>query len=74
MLSRLLGENIQIQTVLAPALWDVYADPGQIDQIVLNLAVNARDAMEHGGTLTLETANVPHGVAHEALPPDLARR
>ncbi len=71
MLSRLLGENIQIQTVLGPGLWDVYADPGQIDQIVLNLAVNARDAMEHGGTLTLETANVPYGVAHEALPPDL---
>ena len=71
MLSRLLGENIQIQTVLAPGLWDVYADPGQIDQIVLNLAVNARDAMEHGGTLTIETANVPHGAAHAALPPDL---
>ena len=71
MLSRLLGENIQIHTVLAPALWDVYADPGQIDQIVLNLAVNARDAMEHGGGLTLETANVPRGAAHAAFPPDL---
>jgi two-component system, cell cycle sensor histidine kinase and response regulator CckA len=58
MLSRLLGENIQIHTVLAPGLWDVFADPGQIDQIVLNLAVNARDAMERGGTLTIETANV----------------
>jgi PAS domain S-box-containing protein len=71
MLSRLLGENIQIQTVLGAGLWDVYADPGQIDQIVLNLAVNARDAMEHGGALTLETANVPHGTPHAAIPPDL---
>ena len=74
MLSRLLGENIQIHTVLAPGLWDVFADPGQIDQIVLNLAVNARDAMERGGTLTIETANVPHGVAHEAALPGPARR
>src|ERR1035438_6100456 len=61
MLSRLLGENIQIHTTLAPDLWDVFADPGQVDQIVLNLAVNARDAMERGGTLTIETANVEGG-------------
>ena len=58
MLSRLLGENIEIVTQLADGLWDVYADPGQIDQIILNLAVNARDAMEHGGRLTITTANV----------------
>jgi hypothetical protein len=58
MLSRLLGENIRIHMALASAPWDVFADPGQVDQIVLNLAVNARDAMERGGTLTIETANV----------------
>ncbi|MEO8594724.1 MAG: PAS domain S-box protein [Candidatus Solibacter sp.] len=58
MLARLLGEQIRIQSRLERELWQVFADPGQIDQIILNLAVNARDAMERGGTLTLETANV----------------
>ena len=57
MLSRLLGEHIQIRTNLSSDLRDVWADPGQIDQIILNLAVNGRDAMEHGGTLTIETGN-----------------
>ncbi len=74
MLCRLLGENIQIHTALAPALWDVFADPGQIDQIVLNLAVNARDAMEHGGTLTIETANVERGALDPTLNQDPAGR
>jgi PAS domain S-box-containing protein len=63
MLSRLLGEHIQIRTELASGLWDVFADPGQMDQIVLNLAVNARDAMESGGTLAIATANVERGAA-----------
>ena len=58
MLTRLLGEDIQIVTVLAPDLSDISADPGQIDQIILNLSVNARDAMDLGGTLTMETANI----------------
>jgi signal transduction histidine kinase len=61
MLSRLLGENIEIECNLADDLWDVFADPGQIDQILLNLAVNARDAMENGGRLTVATANLELG-------------
>ena len=72
MLSRLLGENIRIHMSLAPNLWDVFADPGQMDQIVLNLAVNARDAMERGGTLTIETANVPRENLDAAISPELA--
>ena len=72
MLSRLLGENIQIRTALAPALWDVFTDPGQMDQIVLNLAVNARDAMERGGVLTIETTNVERGAGDASLTQDLA--
>jgi two-component system, cell cycle sensor histidine kinase and response regulator CckA len=58
MLSRLIGENIEIVTDLATELWNVAADPGQVDQIIMNLAVNARDAMDHGGTLTIQTRNV----------------
>jgi PAS domain S-box-containing protein len=58
MLGRLLGEDIEVRTILAPDLWNVSVDPGQVDQILMNLAVNARDAMEHGGILTLQTANI----------------
>src|SRR5712692_8159228 len=58
MLQRLIGEDIALVTVLGPALGRVKADPGQIEQIIMNLAVNARDAMPHRGRLTLETANV----------------
>ncbi len=61
MLSRLLGENIKIHTELASGLWDVFADPGQMDQILLTLAVNARDAMPSGGVLNIATANVECG-------------
>lgn len=58
MLLRLLGEDIQFETIMQPDLGLIYADPVQIQQIVMNIAINARDAMPNGGKLTVETANV----------------
>lgn len=57
-LRRLLPENIVLDTSLQPDLWQVYADPTQLEQVLLNLTLNARDAMPAGGRLTIETANV----------------
>ena len=58
MLHRLIGENIRFRTIFSPSLWRVLADPGQLEQVILNLAINARDAMPTGGRLTIETYNV----------------
>jgi hypothetical protein len=58
MLQRLIGEDVRLITSFEPSLGRVKADPGQLSQIIVNLAVNARDAMPEGGTLILETANV----------------
>ena len=58
MLQRLMGEDIQVVTKLAPDLGMVMADPGSLHQILMNVAVNARDAMPLGGKFTIETANV----------------
>ena len=73
MLVRLLGEDIRLQVVTAPGLGAVRFDQGQAEQILVNLAVNARDAMPHGGRLTLETSNVrlddEYARAHRGTPP-----
>lgn len=58
MFQRVLGEDIQLELRLAPKLGSVQADPDQIEQTLMNLAINARDAMPNGGRLTIETANV----------------
>jgi PAS domain S-box-containing protein len=71
MLSRLIGENIQLFTTLDPLLGPVKADPGQIEQILVNLAVNARDAMPGGGRLTVQTADVEVDEASSRACPEL---
>jgi len=58
LLRRAVGEEVELETALAPELWTVVADPGQLEQVLVNLALNARDAMERGGRLTISVRNV----------------
>src|SRR5437588_8237303 len=68
MLFRTIGVTVRIETVLTEGLWPALVDPTQIELVLLNLAINARDAMPEGGRVTIRTANVSRGSA----PADLA--
>jgi signal transduction histidine kinase len=71
MLRRTLGEDVHIETVAAAGLWRALADPPQLENAILNLAVNARDAMPEGGRLTIETGNAWLDDAYAAMHEDL---
>ena len=68
MLARSLGELVQLETILSAGLWKAKADPAELENVIVNLAVNGRDAMPEGGKLTIETSNayVDDAYAHEA--------
>ena len=75
LLRRTLGEAIEVETVVAGGLWNTIADPAQVESAILNLALNARDAMPGGGRLTVEITNAvarrglcPHGARRDARP------
>jgi two-component system, cell cycle sensor histidine kinase and response regulator CckA len=73
MLRRLLGADVELEVLPSPNLWNVKADPGQMEQVLMNLVVNARDAMPSGGKLTIETKNLalraPDAGSHHDMAP-----
>ncbi|HEY8435323.1 MAG TPA: response regulator [Sphingomicrobium sp.] len=73
LLQRSLGELIKLEIIIAPGLWRIEADPNQLESAILNLAVNARDAMPKGGDLVIETANARldenYAASHAEVPP-----
>jgi C4-dicarboxylate-specific signal transduction histidine kinase len=71
MLRRLIGEDIDLSTELSPSLSRVKADPGQIEQVIVNLAVNARDAMPDGGRIIIATADAELSPACAVAHPDV---
>ena len=74
MLRRLIGEDIDFALVLSPAVGLVKADPGQVEQVIMNLVVNAKDAMPDGGKLTVEISNAEIGEADAVLHPGASHR
>jgi CheY-like chemotaxis protein len=71
LMRRSLGEHISVELKTAPNLWPAKIDPGQLESAVLNLAVNARDAMPQGGRITIETANVELDADYTSMNPDV---
>jgi CheY-like chemotaxis protein len=72
LLHRTLGETVEVEAVLAPRLWTVEADPNQLENAIINLAINARDAMPDGGKLTIETQNTHLDHTYAARNPEVA--
>jgi len=72
MLRRVIGEDVDLATVAAKRLWPVTADPSQLEQVILNLVVNAREAMPNGGKLTIRTSNATLGASQAARLPEVA--
>lgn len=71
MIRRLVGEDVEFRTTLEPRLGRVRVDPGQMDQVILNLVINSRDAMPQGGRLTLETQNIELDVSYAQMRPEI---